>query len=942
MKLLRLIIGENFPFKSFLNQFLSAIAVNIITISHGAALGWVSPFLPYLQSSETHLTSGEVTIEQASWIGSLLSIGGFIGAPTYGFLADRFGKKRGLQLLVIPYVASWLCILCGPNVYYIYLGRILAGTAGGGVYRAIPLYIADIAHNKLRGMLGSLLIISLNVGFLLGFVFGSYLSYFTVPVVMLAAPTIFLLCTFFIPETPYCLLERHLTEQAEQSLMFYRGIWKNCQKTDDFKMEFEQLQRSSQTAEEILRERSINWRDFCTKQARKGLGIGTFLMALNQFSGSLAIMTYTANIFQESGSDLSPNASSIILALIQLIGTIVSFILVDNLGRKVLLLMSTIGATVGLFCMGLFSFLQLSGSLPILSLSFTILFLSFGILPLPHVILAEVLPQKIRSIGSTIGTLMFSASAFVILKLFPIMIDRIHLYGTMWFHTSICFIGIFVILFIVPETKGKNLLGAEDKSEPTMQIKRREMKLLRLIIGENFPFKSFLNQFLSAVAVNIITISHGAALGWVSPFLPYLQSSETHLTSGAVTIEQASWIGSLLCIGGFIGAPTYGFLADRFGKKRGLQLLVIPHVAFWLCILCGPNVYYIYLGRILAGTAGGGVFRAIPLYIADIAHNKLRGMLGSLLIISLNAGFLLGFVFGSYLSYFTVPVVMLAAPTIFLLCTFFLPETPYCLLERHLTEKAEQSLMFYRGIWKNCQKTDDFKMEFEQLQRSSQTAEEILRQRSINWRDFCTKQARKGLGIGTFLMALNQFSGSLAIMTYTANIFQESGSDLSPNASSIIVALIQLIGTIVSFILVDNLGRKILLLMSTIGATVGLFCMGLSSFLQLSGSLPILSLSFTILFLSFGILPLPHVILAEVLPQKIRSIGSTIGTLMFSASAFVILKLFPIMIDRIHLYGTMWFHTSICFIGIFVILFVVPETKGKNLLGAEDKSEPTS
>lgn len=128
------------------------------------------------------------------------------------------------------------------------------------------------------------------------------------------------------------------------------------------------------------------------------------------------------------------------------------------------------------------------------------------------------------------------------------------------------------------------------------------MGLLRSVVAGNFPFKSALNQFLGAIAgqlrvfnlqmersicnvylilslaVNIITISHGAAIGWVAPFLPYLQSSETHLTSGAVNIEQASWIGSLLCIGGLIGAPTFGLLADRFGKKLGLQLIVLPHV----------------------------------------------------------------------------------------------------------------------------------------------------------------------------------------------------------------------------------------------------------------------------------------------------------------------------------------------------------------------------
>ncbi|EAT41204.1 AAEL007139-PA [Aedes aegypti] len=446
-------------------------------------------------------------------------------------------------------------------------------------------------------------------------------------------------------------------------------------------------------------------------------------------------------------------------------------------------------------------------------------------------------------------------------------------------------------------------------------------------------------------AVNIITISHGAAIGWVSPFLPYLQSGESHLTSGSVSIEQASWIGSLLCIGGLIGAPVFGLLADRFGKKLGLQLIVIPHVAFWICILYGPNVYFIYLGRILAGSGGGGILRAIPLYIADIAHCKLRGMLGSVLVISLNVGILLGFVLGNSLSYFTVPIVMLVAPILFVVSTCFLPETPYCLLKQNRIEKAELSLMFYRGVDGHFQKTDDFRKEFEQLKKLSLVAKDPF-EHKLNWRDFCTKQARKGLGIGIFLMVLNQFCGALAIITYSANIFSESGSDLSPNVSSIIVAIIQLTGTLVSFVLVDNLGRKILLLISTIGTTAGLFSMGIFSFLQHSGhdlselgSLPILSLSFTILFSSFGILPLPYVILAEVLPQKVRNVGSTISILMISSSAFVVLKVFPIMIDRVHLYGAMWFHASICLISIFIILFAVPETKGKDLLTADEKPE---
>lgn len=46
-------------------------------------------------------------------------------------------------------------------------------------------------------------------------------------------------------------------------------------------------------------------------------------------------------------------------------------------------------------------------------------------------------------------------------------------------------------------------------------------------------------------------------------------------------------------------------------------------------------------------------------------------------------------------------------------------------------------------------------------------------------------------------------------MVYTTEIFRKSGSDLSPNESAIIVAVIQLIGVYVSTICVEKCGRKV-------------------------------------------------------------------------------------------------------------------------------------
>lgn len=48
------------------------------------------------------------------------------------------------------------------------------------------------------------------------------------------------------------------------------------------------------------------------------------------------MLSYTADIFAKSGSDMSSNMAAIIIGLIQLIGAYMSTVLVDRAGRKVL------------------------------------------------------------------------------------------------------------------------------------------------------------------------------------------------------------------------------------------------------------------------------------------------------------------------------------------------------------------------------------------------------------------------------------------------------------------------------------------------------------------------------------------------------------------------------------------------------------------------------
>lgn len=85
----------------------------------------------------------------------------------------------------------------------------------------------------------------MNFGILLGFVSGTFLSYFSVPLVSVTIPVLFLISVAILPDTPYSLIRRNKLPEAEKSIVFYRTsqLKEKCM-PEPVKLEFETLKRS--------------------------------------------------------------------------------------------------------------------------------------------------------------------------------------------------------------------------------------------------------------------------------------------------------------------------------------------------------------------------------------------------------------------------------------------------------------------------------------------------------------------------------------------------------------------------------------------------------------------------------------------------------------------------------------------------------------------------
>lgn len=120
------------------------------------------------------------------------------------------------------------------------------------------------------------------------------------------------------------------------SIRFYKNL---LESEEDHKMiafEIRKLQDTIDTQKENCDNNSISWSDLTSGAGRKSLIIGIVLVMLCVCNGVFAISIYSASIFQETGSNLSPNMSTIVLGIIQCVASCVTMHLVDRSGRKVI------------------------------------------------------------------------------------------------------------------------------------------------------------------------------------------------------------------------------------------------------------------------------------------------------------------------------------------------------------------------------------------------------------------------------------------------------------------------------------------------------------------------------------------------------------------------------------------------------------------------------
>ncbi|KAG5311729.1 TRET1 protein, partial [Acromyrmex insinuator] len=437
-------------------QYLAAISACLLALAVGTALAWTSPVLPQLYKENSWLV---ITKEQGSWVSSLLALGAILGAVPSGPMADKLGRKKTLLLLAAPFLLSWVIIIFAYKLWLIYLARFIIGAAVGAACVVVPTYISEIAETSTRGSLGAMFQLFITVGILLAFIF-----------VCALIEVGFLGSFLFMPESPIWLVNQGRKPEATIAMSVLRG---------DSYDPSEELAEAQREAEQAALRKSTIFDLVRTPAARKALLASLGGMFFQQLSGINAVIFYTVTIFQASGSSMPPDVASIIVAIVQMITTVVAAMIVDRAGRKPLLIFSSSVMLISLVALGLYFNTKMTGSdvsnlgwLPLTSLTLFMISFSVGMGPIPWMLMGELFPAETKAVASGIAVMLNWFLVFLVTKTFPAMNEGLGADVTFWIFATIMALGTVFTYFYVPETKGKTSQEIQEELQGNVRSKR--------------------------------------------------------------------------------------------------------------------------------------------------------------------------------------------------------------------------------------------------------------------------------------------------------------------------------------------------------------------------------------------------------------------------------------------------------------------------------------
>ncbi|XP_063242978.1 solute carrier family 2, facilitated glucose transporter member 1-like [Bacillus rossius redtenbacheri] len=397
-----------------------------------------------------------------------------------------------------------------------------------------------------------------------------------------------------------------------------------------------------------------------------------------------------------------------------------------------------------------------------------------------------------------------------------------------------------------------------------------------------------------------------------------------------------SGIVAIYCVGGMMGAVSTKFVAETFGRKGGLLFSnVLVVIAALLLGFAKPVKVFemLLIGRLVIGIYCGLNAGLCPMYLNEISPVSIRGAIGSVFQLILTIAIMVAQIMSMewfmgtealwpyLLAFILVPGIIQCA-----LLPFCAESPRYLFITKELETETTETLTWLRD-------SEDVEEEVQGLRAERDALQEM---EVVTLKDmFQISVLRKPLIISCVVMMSQQFSGINAVMYFSTHIFNEASLSMSESQLATLgMGTINVLMTVVSLVLVEMAGRRVLLFIGyagMCGTTVLLtICLIYVDAELWVAYFTILLVIIFVVFFATGPGSIPWFLVAEMFGQSARSTATSVAVLVnWTCNFIVAIGFLPLQ----NVLGSYVFVIFVILLAIFAayVFFQVPETKGRTI-----------
>lgn len=445
--------------------YVVAFTAALAGLLFGLDIGVISGALPFIANQFSAGT------EAQEFIVSSLLLGAVIGTLISGVLSKKFGRKNALLVSAIVFATGSVLSSISSNTAILIGVRLFLGIAVGIASFTAPLYLSEMAPQKIRGALISMYQLMITIGILTAYLSDTFLSYgghWRVMLGILVIPsTLMFIGILLLPESPRWLIMAGKKHRAKEVL-------KKLRHEDEVQEELIEIEKTLETKQSGLQLLLHN------KQYLKVILLGIGLQAIQQFTGMNVVMYYAPKIFKLAGFASTAEAmlGTVLIGLINVLATFIAIALVDKAGRKPILFAGFVVMGLSMGTLGLTFMLGVDSShiLQFIAVSALLCFIigfAMSAGPIIWVICSEIYPLAGRDLGITISTATNWICNTIVGATFLTMLKVLGPAHTFWIYGGLNVIFIIFLFLFVPETKGISL----EKIERNLMSGKKLLKI---------------------------------------------------------------------------------------------------------------------------------------------------------------------------------------------------------------------------------------------------------------------------------------------------------------------------------------------------------------------------------------------------------------------------------------------------------------------------------